>query len=81
MFTSGGTPEEIVEKKGLAQISSEDALLEMVKKVIEENPKSVSDYRNGKTKAMGYLVGQVMKASRGRANPAMVNELLMKELG
>jgi aspartyl-tRNA(Asn)/glutamyl-tRNA(Gln) amidotransferase subunit B len=80
MFAGGGTPDEIVERKGLAQISSEDALLELVRKVIDENPKSVTDYRSGKTKAMGYLVGQVMKESKGRANPAMVNELLLKEL-
>jgi len=80
MFTCGGSPEEIVEKKGLTQISSEDALLELVRKVIEVNPKSVADYRGGKTKAVGYLVGLVMKESKGRANPAMVNELLMKEL-
>mgnify|MGYP000905568939 FL=1 len=80
MFAGGGTPEEIVEKRGLTQISSEDALLGLVRKVIEENPKSVADYRGGKAKAVGYLVGQVMKESKGRANPAMVNELLMKEL-
>ncbi|HOQ06637.1 MAG TPA: Asp-tRNA(Asn)/Glu-tRNA(Gln) amidotransferase subunit GatB [Clostridiales bacterium] len=80
MFVNGGSPEEIVEKKGLTQISSEDAILELVRKVIAENPKSVEDYRGGKTKAMGYLVGQVMKESKGRANPSVVNELLTKEL-
>lgn len=80
MFINGGSPEEIVEKKGLSQISSEDAILELVRKVIADNPKSVADYRGGKTKAIGFLVGQVMKESKGRANPAMVNELLTKEL-
>ncbi|NLH96318.1 MAG: Asp-tRNA(Asn)/Glu-tRNA(Gln) amidotransferase subunit GatB [Clostridiaceae bacterium] len=80
MFINGGSPEEIVEKKGLSQISSEDAILELVRKVIADNPKSVADYRGGKTKAIGFLVGQVMKESKGRANPAMVNELLAKEL-
>jgi len=80
MFTDGGTPEEIVEKRGLAQISSEDDLVMLIRKVLEENPKSVADYRSGKTQAAGYLVGQVMKASHGRANPGMVSELLKREL-
>ncbi len=81
MFTDGGTPEEIVEKKGLVQISSEGDLLELIRRVLEENPKSIADYRSGKTQAAGYLVGQVMKASQGRANPGMVRELLIRELG
>jgi aspartyl-tRNA(Asn)/glutamyl-tRNA(Gln) amidotransferase subunit B len=80
MFTDGGTPEEIVERRGLAQISSEDDLMGLVRDVIAENPKSAADYKNGKTQAAGYLVGQVMKASGGRANPGMVRELLLREL-
>ncbi|NLK86810.1 MAG: Asp-tRNA(Asn)/Glu-tRNA(Gln) amidotransferase subunit GatB [Clostridiaceae bacterium] len=80
MFESGGTPEDIVEKKGLSQISSKKDLEILVKKVLEDNPKSVEDYRNGKTQAAGYLVGQVMKASQGKANPQMVRDLLMREL-
>jgi len=81
MFASGRTPEEILEEKGLAQISSEDDLAVLVRKVLEDNPKSIDDYRKGKTQAAGYLVGQVMKASQGRANPKMVQELVMRELG
>lgn len=80
MFSEGGTPEEIVERKGLSQISSQDDLVKLIKDVIAENPKSVADYRSGKKQAAGYLVGQVMKASKGRANPGMVSELLLKEL-
>ncbi len=81
MFESGGTPEEIVEKKGLSQISSKDDLVDLVRQVLKDNPKSIEDYRNGKAQAAGYLVGQVMKASRGKANPKIAQELVILELG
>ena len=61
-------------------INDEDALKKTIKKVILDNPKSIEDYRNGKKKAMGFLVGQTMKAMAGKANPAMVNEILKVEL-
>lgn len=71
---------KIIEKLGLSQISDSSAIEEIVLKVIEENEKSVSDYKNGKTNALGYLVGQCMKASKGKGNPSMLKEELIKQL-
>ena len=68
-----------VEEKGLKQVNDEGALKATVEKVIAENPQSVADYKAGKEKAIGFLVGQTMKAMQGKANPGMVNSLL-KEL-
>ena len=79
MFTDDTDPEKYVAQKGLAQENDEGALRETVLRVIEENPRSVEDYRSGKEKAMGFLVGQTMKAMQGKANPGIVNKLL-KEL-
>src|SRR5579864_868540 len=76
MLRSGRTAAEIVKERGLAQISDEAALTEIVDGVIAEHPGPVGDVRAGKDKAVGFLVGQVMKRSRGRANPEMVNRLL-----
>ncbi|MGE5372528.1 MAG: Asp-tRNA(Asn)/Glu-tRNA(Gln) amidotransferase subunit GatB [Solirubrobacterales bacterium] len=80
MFASGDDPEVIVKEKGLVQISDESAVLAIVRDVIAQNPKVVEDFRAGKEKAMGFLVGQVMKASKGKANPEMANRLLKQEL-
>lgn len=80
MFATGKDPEAIVAEKGLVQITDESEVLAIVKKVIEENPKVVDDYRGGKEKALGFLVGQVMKQSKGKANPEMANRLLREEL-
>lgn len=80
MLDSDLGAEEIVEKKGLKQVTDSGAIEEMIDKVLAENPQSADDYRNGKEKALGFLVGQVMKASRGRANPQLVNEILKKKL-
>lgn len=80
MFNTGDSAKNIVEKKGLIQISDEGAIKEIVKKVVENNPQSVADYKAGKDKAIGYLVGQVMKESRGKANPQLVNKLLLEIL-
>lgn len=80
MFYTGKNPRQIVEEKGLVQISDEDRLLAVVRKVLAGHPETVADYRGGKTKALGFLVGQVMKETRGRANPALVNTLLRREL-
>ena len=74
-------PEEIVKKKGLAQISDTGKIGEIVKGVLQKESKSVNDYKNGKKAAFGFLVGQVMKETKGKANPAMVNEILKKSLG
>ncbi|MFW6264787.1 MAG: Asp-tRNA(Asn)/Glu-tRNA(Gln) amidotransferase subunit GatB [Bacillota bacterium] len=76
MFKTGKDPETIVEEKGLKQISDEDKLEEIVEKILEENPEAVEDIRNGKDRAIGFLVGQVMKETRGKANPGMVNKLI-----
>ena len=74
------SPKSIVEEKGLVQISDSSELEGMILEVISNNPKAVEDYRAGKGNSIGFLVGQVMKASKGKANPALVNELLKKHL-
>jgi len=80
MFTEGKNPKVIVEEKGLVQNSDEDFILDEVKKVLDAYPNVVEDYRNGKTKIMGFAVGQTMKATKGKANPAMINKLVKEEL-
>ncbi len=79
IFLEDIEPERYVEEHGLRMVNDEGALREVVQRVIAENPQSVADYRGGKEKAMGYLVGQTMKAMKGKANPAGVNRML-KEL-
>lgn len=80
MFEEGKKPEEIIKDLGLIQIQDEDAMLGFVKEAIEKNPQSIEDYKNGKDRAFGFLVGQVMKISKGKANPQTVNKLLKEEL-
>ncbi len=80
MLENGGDPEQIVKEKGLVQISDEGKLREIVADVIANNPKSVEDFKNGKDRAIGFLVGQVMKTTKGQANPQMVNELIREKL-
>lgn len=80
MLESGKLPGVIVEEQGLVQISDEGALLAIVDEVIGRNPQSVEDFRAGKDKAIGFLVGQIMKETKGKANPALVNKLLMERL-
>lgn len=80
MFATGKDPEVIVKEKGLVQISDEGAILAIVEEVLAGNPKSVEDFKAGKVKALGFLVGQVMKASKGKANPDLVNRLLKERL-
>ena len=79
MFASDMDPVKYVEEKGLKTVNDEGALRQAVEKVIGDNPQSVQDYKNGKEKAIGFLVGQTMKAMKGKADPGMVNRLL-KEL-
>ncbi len=74
MISSGKNAEEIVAEKGLTQITDEDEILSIIKEVIENSPKEVQRYENGETKLLGFFVGQVMKATKGKANPAIVNE-------
>jgi len=76
MYETGKAPSQIVSERGWEQISDERELRLLVKKVIEENPQSVMDYKNGKDRALGFLVGQAMKASKGKANPGLVNKLI-----
>jgi len=80
MYETGQSPEEIIEREGLRQISDTGALQKIVDEVIANSPKQVEQYKAGKTAVLGYLVGQVMKASKGQANPAAVNELLRSKL-
>jgi aspartyl-tRNA(Asn)/glutamyl-tRNA(Gln) amidotransferase subunit B len=81
MFESGDSPSRIMEREGLKQISDAGALEKIVDEVIAGNPKQVDQYRGGKAAVLGFLVGQVMKASRGQANPAAATEALKKKLG
>jgi len=76
LFVNGGNPVEIVERLSLAQNSNEDELKNLVNDVLTVNEKSVADYKNGNTNAFKFLVGQCMKASKGKANPQIINKLL-----
>jgi aspartyl-tRNA(Asn)/glutamyl-tRNA(Gln) amidotransferase subunit B len=80
MFATGKAPAEIVKEKGLVQISDASAIEKIVEEVIAANPKQLENYRNGKTALMGFFVGQVIKASGGKANPQAVNEILKARL-
>ncbi|MBU7594685.1 MULTISPECIES: Asp-tRNA(Asn)/Glu-tRNA(Gln) amidotransferase subunit GatB [Bacillaceae] len=80
LIENGGDPETIVKEKGLVQISDDETLRKFVNDAIDANPQSVDDFKNGKQKAIGFLVGQIMKATKGQANPPMVNKLLMEEI-
>ncbi|ASR45978.1 Asp-tRNA(Asn)/Glu-tRNA(Gln) amidotransferase subunit GatB [Paenibacillus kribbensis] len=80
MLESDKLPQQIVEEKGLVQISDEGAVLTIVEQVVAANPQSVEDYKAGKQKAIGFLVGQVMKESKGKANPGLANKLLTEVL-
>jgi aspartyl-tRNA(Asn)/glutamyl-tRNA(Gln) amidotransferase subunit B len=81
ILVSNSDPEEVAKKKNLLQVSDESELVMIVEQVVTENSKAADDVRNGEMKAIGFLVGQVMKASQGRANPAKVQELIKKHLG
>jgi aspartyl-tRNA(Asn)/glutamyl-tRNA(Gln) amidotransferase subunit B len=80
MFASGEAASAIIERDGLKQISDTGALEKIVDEVIAANPKQLEQYRAGKTTVMGFFVGQIMRATKGQANPAAVNELLKKKL-
>jgi aspartyl-tRNA(Asn)/glutamyl-tRNA(Gln) amidotransferase subunit B len=80
MYTTGRAAREIVEKEGLARIDDTAAIEAAVRSVIEANPKAAADFRAGKQQTLGFLVGQVMKATKGKANPALVNDLVRKLL-
>ena len=81
MVSTGKTPVQIVDEQGLKQISDEGPIIAAVEQVIAANPDKVAEYRNGKDKLFGFFVGQVMKATQGKANPQKLNELLRAKLG
>jgi len=80
MAVSGKTAAAIVAAKGLSQINDTGAIEAVVQDVLDRNPEEVAAYRGGKTKLIGFFVGEVMKATRGQANPKTVNELLRQKL-
>ena len=73
-------PSHIIEERGWIQISDEGAIKEVVTKILEANPQSVTDYKAGKEKALGFLVGQAMKETKGKANPQMLNKMFVEEI-
>jgi aspartyl-tRNA(Asn)/glutamyl-tRNA(Gln) amidotransferase subunit B len=81
MYSSGKTPGQIVQEKGLIQVSDEGALDKIIDGVLAKNPTQVTQFKEGKQQVLGFLVGQVMKSSGGKANPGKVNEMLKKRLG
>lgn len=80
LIENGGDAEKIVKDKGLVQISDEGTLRKIVGETLDANPQSIEDFKSGKERAIGFLVGQIMKATKGQANPPMVNKLLLEEI-
>lgn len=80
MFNNPEDPNKIIEEKGWIQNSNEDEIRQVVIKILEENPQSILDYKAGKDKAIGFLVGQAMKETKGKANPQMLNKMFLEEL-
>ncbi|PAD21362.1 Asp-tRNA(Asn)/Glu-tRNA(Gln) amidotransferase subunit GatB [Terribacillus saccharophilus] len=80
LIENGGDPQQIVKDKGLVQISDEGQLTEIISSILDQNEQSVVDFKNGKDRALGFLVGQVMKQTKGQANPPMVNKILIAEM-
>ena len=80
LFENPKDPEEIIKEKGWIQISDEGAIKQVVEKILEANPQSVADYKAGKDRALGFLVGQAMKETKGKANPQMLNKMFLEEL-
>ena len=80
LFENPRDPEDIIKEKGWIQISDEGAIKEVVLKILEANPQSIADYKAGKDKALGFLVGQAMKETKGKANPQMLNKMFLEEL-
>ncbi|MEG0293835.1 Asp-tRNA(Asn)/Glu-tRNA(Gln) amidotransferase subunit GatB [Enterococcus sp.] len=80
LILNGGEAKKVVEDQGLIQLSDPSQLLPMINEVLDNNQQSIDDFKNGKDRAVGFLVGQIMKATRGKANPGVVNKLLQEEL-
>lgn len=81
LIENGGNAKEVVEAKGLVQLSDPAQLLPIINDILDQNEQSIEDFKNGKDRAVGFLVGQIMKATKGKANPGVVNKLLVEELG
>ena len=81
LIENGGDAADIVKAKGLVQISDEGTLRTMVNETLDANAQSIEDFKNGKDRAIGFLVGQIMKATKGQANPPLVNKILLEEIG
>jgi aspartyl-tRNA(Asn)/glutamyl-tRNA(Gln) amidotransferase subunit B len=81
MWSEGRGADEIIEAKGLKQITDTSAIERAIDEVLAKNPQQLADYRAGKDKLFGFFVGQAMKATQGKANPAQLNELLKRKLG
>ena len=80
LFENPRNPEDIIKEKGWIQISDEGAIKEVVQKILEANPASIADFKAGRDRALGYLVGQAMKETKGKANPQMLNKMFLEEL-
>ena len=80
LFETPKNPEDIIKEKGWIQISDEGAIKEVVMKILDNNPQSIVDFKAGKDRALGFLVGQAMKETKGKANPKMLNEMFLEEL-
>mgnify|MGYP001274538268 FL=1 len=80
MISTGKSAEDIIESKGMSQISNTDELEKYIDEVLLTNPENIEKYRNGKDKLFGFFVGEVMKISKGKANPKLLNELLRDKL-
>ena len=77
---NGGDAKTVVKEKGLIQLSDPSQLLLIINDILNQNQQSIDDFKNGKDRAVGFLVGQIMKATKGQANPGVVNKLLQEEL-
>ena len=80
MFETGVDPSHVIEEKDLKQVSDKGQLEEVIGQVIEENPQAVEDFKTGKGNALQFMVGQVMKATRGQANPQIVSQILKERI-
>ena len=80
LMLNGGEVADIISKKGLSQISDTSALVAVVEEVLQKNEKAVGEYKNGKTNVLGFLVGQCMKATRGKGNPELLRNMLLERL-
>ena len=80
MVSTGQDTKQFVSEKGLVQLSDEGELVSIIDKIIQQNPKPVDDFKSGKQNALGFLVGQIMRETKGKANPQLVNKMLKERL-